>query len=75
MVTLLLPCMFCNRICHLKTCLTIDCWYSIQGFGMMLMAEAERIARDEHGANKIAVISGNWVFGILHSLRVECIPF
>lgn len=29
-----------------------------QGFGMMLMAEAERIARDEHGANKIAVISG-----------------
>lgn len=29
-----------------------------QGFGMMLMEEAERIAREEHGANKLAVISG-----------------
>ncbi|XP_075930287.1 elongator complex protein 3 isoform X2 [Petromyzon marinus] len=29
-----------------------------QGFGMLLMEEAERIAKDEHGANKIAVISG-----------------
>lgn len=29
-----------------------------QGFGMLLMEEAERIARDEHGSNKIAVISG-----------------
>lgn len=29
-----------------------------QGFGMMLMEEAERIARDEHGASKLAVISG-----------------
>ncbi len=29
-----------------------------QGFGMLLMEEAERIAREEHGANKIAVISG-----------------
>lgn len=29
-----------------------------QGFGMMLMEEAERIARDEHGSNKLAVISG-----------------
>jgi elongator complex protein 3 len=29
-----------------------------QGFGMMLMEEAERIARDEHGSIKIAVISG-----------------
>ena len=25
---------------------------------MLLMEEAERIARDEHGSNKIAVISG-----------------
>lgn len=29
-----------------------------QGFGMLLMEEAERIARDEHGSSKIAVISG-----------------
>eukprot|EP00475_Leptophrys_vorax_P002487 TRINITY_DN11391_c0_g2_i1.p1 TRINITY_DN11391_c0_g2~~TRINITY_DN11391_c0_g2_i1.p1 ORF type:complete len:568 (+),score=144.05 TRINITY_DN11391_c0_g2_i1:154-1704(+) len=29
-----------------------------QGFGMMLMEEAERIAREEHGSSKIAVISG-----------------
>ncbi|XP_072558735.1 elongator complex protein 3 [Paramormyrops kingsleyae] len=29
-----------------------------QGFGMLLMEEAERIAREEHGATKLAVISG-----------------
>ena len=29
-----------------------------QGFGMLLMEEAERIARDEHHSNKISVISG-----------------
>lgn len=29
-----------------------------QGFGMMLMEEAARIARDEHGSSKLAVISG-----------------
>ncbi|XP_034017896.1 elongator complex protein 3 [Thalassophryne amazonica] len=29
-----------------------------QGFGMMLMEEAERIAREEHGSNNLAVISG-----------------
>ena len=29
-----------------------------QGFGTLLMEEAERIAREEHGANKLAVISG-----------------
>lgn len=29
-----------------------------QGFGTLLMEEAERIARDEHGSVKIAVISG-----------------
>ncbi|XP_075940976.1 elongator complex protein 3 [Anarhichas minor] len=29
-----------------------------QGFGMMLMEEAERIAREEHGSSKMAVISG-----------------
>ncbi|KPJ14539.1 putative elongator complex protein 3 [Papilio machaon] len=29
-----------------------------QGFGMLLMEEAERIAREEHGSDKMAVISG-----------------
>lgn len=29
-----------------------------QGFGTLLMEEAERIARDEHGSVKLAVISG-----------------
>lgn len=29
-----------------------------QGFGMLLMEEAARIAREEHGSQKIAVISG-----------------
>ena len=31
------------------------CW---QGYGTLLMEEAERIARDEHGSTKMAVISG-----------------
>jgi elongator complex protein 3 len=30
-----------------------------QGFGTLLMEEAERIAREEHGAHKLAVISGD----------------
>ena len=29
-----------------------------QGFGTLLMEEAERIAREEHGSKKLAVISG-----------------
>ncbi|XP_065898922.1 elongator complex protein 3 [Dysidea avara] len=29
-----------------------------QGFGMLLMEEAERIAKEEHGSSKISVISG-----------------
>ena len=29
-----------------------------QGFGMLLMEEAERIAQEEHGSRKISVISG-----------------
>ena len=29
-----------------------------QGFGTMLMEEAERIAKEEHGSTKLAVISG-----------------
>jgi elongator complex protein 3 len=30
-----------------------------QGFGMLLMEEAERIAKEEHGSVKISVISGS----------------
>lgn len=33
-------------------------YFYIKGFGTLLMEEAERIARDEHGSLKIAVISG-----------------
>lgn len=33
-----------------------------QGFGMLLMEEAERIAREEHRSNKIVVISGDFTF-------------
>ena len=29
-----------------------------QGFGTLLMEEAERIAKEEHGSDKISVISG-----------------
>lgn len=29
-----------------------------QGFGTLLMEEAERIAKEEHGSEKISVISG-----------------
>jgi len=29
-----------------------------QGFGMLLLEEAERIARDEHGSEKLAIIAG-----------------
>jgi elongator complex protein 3 len=34
-----------------------------QGYGTLLMQEAERIARDEHGSSKIAIISGVGVRG------------
>lgn len=32
--------------------------YQHRGFGAMLISEAERIARDEHGSDKLAIISG-----------------
>ncbi len=31
---------------------------AFQGIGTLLMEEAERIARNEHGSGRIAVISG-----------------
>ena len=39
-----------------------------QGYGGLLMKEAERIARDEHGSTKIAVISGVGVRGYYERL-------
>lgn len=38
----------------------LDCFLTVelQGFGTLLMEEAERIAREEHGSRKLAVISG-----------------
>ena len=34
--------------------------FQYQGFGMLLMEEAERIAVEEHGSYKISVISGSY---------------
>ncbi|KAM3674909.1 elongator complex protein 3 [Ammospiza maritima maritima] len=45
-----------------------------QGFGMLLMEEAERIAREEHGARKIAVISDISLFLFGVSLNWEFPP-
>ncbi|NXL66906.1 ELP3 protein, partial [Chordeiles acutipennis] len=37
-----------------------------QGFGMLLMEEAERIAKEEHGSWKIAVISGTSALSLFY---------
>lgn len=42
-----------------------------QGFGTLLMEEAERIAREEHGAVKLAVISGVGTRGYYRKLGYE----
>ncbi|KAG5221016.1 Golgi apyrase [Salix suchowensis] len=46
-----------------------------QGFGTLLMEEAERIAREEHGSIKLAVISGNvvdpWLAGRRFGIVVD----
>jgi len=34
------------------------CDIFVQGFGTLLMEEAERIAREEHGSLKLAIIAG-----------------
>ena len=39
-------------------CTIVESFVFLQGFGMLLMEEAERIAKDEHGSSKIVVISG-----------------
>ena len=46
-----------------------------QGFGTLLMEEAERIARDEHMSIKLAVISGKTLFALIISPRNEVISF
>ena len=40
----------------------------MQGFGTLLMEEAERIAREEHGSVKLAVISGRPTIPLIHLL-------
>lgn len=42
-----------------------------QGFGTLLMEEAERIAKEEHGSIKLAVISGT--FSTRHSCSEGCV--
>ena len=42
-----------------------------QGFGTLLMEEAARIARDEHGSDKLAVISGVGTRGYYRRLGFE----
>lgn len=48
---------------------------------MLLMEEAERIALEEHGSGKIAVISGDWrdgwlthLFTLGTTLRFDLLP-
>jgi len=43
----------------------VNCFGFVQGFGTLLMEEAERIAREEHGSIKLAVISGKSIASIL----------
>jgi len=40
-----------------------------QGFGTLLMEEAERIAREEHGSIKLAVISGKYGYA---GFSIQC---
>lgn len=44
-----------------------------QGFGTLLMEEAERIAREEHGSTKLAVISGVGVRNYYRKLGYELV--
>lgn len=41
-----------------------------QGFGTLLMEEAERIAREEHGSIKLAVISGKSLYFFIPRVRI-----
>lgn len=44
-----------------------------QGIGTLLMEEAERIAREEHGSRKLAVISGIGVRSYCQSGMRDCV--
>lgn len=47
-----------SRIDRMRFCICMLIAFYLQGFGMLLMEEAERISREEHGSTKLAVISG-----------------
>jgi len=42
-----------------------------QGFGMLLMEEAERISLYEHKSTKIAVISGLFIFKMIMNSNID----
>lgn len=42
-----------------------------QGFGMLLMEEAERISLEEHKSTKIAVISGLFIFQMIMNININ----
>ena len=46
-------CCACLVLCPCQD--SLNCW---QGYGTLLMEEAERLVRREHRSNKLAVISG-----------------
>jgi elongator complex protein 3 len=45
-----------------------------KGFGTLLMEEAERIAREEHGSIKLAVISGKFATRVSKTLLLTFLP-
>jgi elongator complex protein 3 len=55
------PTKFQHQVCtnlHIILTSTVAKKDTIKGFGTLLMEEAERIAKEEHGSIKLAVISG-----------------
>jgi elongator complex protein 3 len=52
------PTKFQHQVCELRLARYHITEPHSQGFGTLLMEEAERIAREEHGSVKLAVISG-----------------
>jgi elongator complex protein 3 len=55
------PTKFQHQVCErLLVTFHVDEMHHRKGFGTLLMEEAERIAREEHGSVKLAVISGKY---------------
>jgi elongator complex protein 3 len=57
------PTKFQHQVCERFTLLVTFHFaemHNLKGFGTLLMEEAERIAREEHGSVKLAVISGKF---------------